>query len=357
MKLNAKTKQLLSAASFAAQSLKTRTTLPILDFLLVKPVENGVRFYGTNLDIMTSQFCPADVGTMDPFLVPSTLFISLLSSATGEDAQITVDGAKVTVEIEMLKAALGTMPASDFVPIEDVIGTEMEFRAEDLESHFSKVVWAASTDPLNRAILCGVNLKIGDGMAKFAATNGKCLTQSTQPMQGDGDYIIPTQAVSIVMAACDHCQNPVKITGNDRKIRFNFGDREIASKLIEGNYPDYQRYMGSDDHVPVEVSRKDLMGVMRRVKLFSTEANFGSVFDFNGTLTVSTENAINSFRESIACKCSTPNKIKLNHEDILNIASRVSGDAVHIGVKDSLSPISVKDGGFTAVSMPLILNK
>lgn len=357
MKLNAKTKEFLKAASFAAQSSKAKSTIPILEFLLVDPVENGVKIHGSDNETFSSCFCVADISDPEPFCVPSALFISLLSSASGEDIQITTEKGRVNIEIELMKTSLGSYPATEFPKIPEVTGVSFTMSPKNLSAHLDRVAWCASKDTLQRYNLCGVNFQTKNGFISMVATDGKNLAESREKSDLEFGFTLKSSMVPIVSSACEHCQPDVSISVSEKMVKFDFGGCEIIGSLINGSFPDWKGLVPVEKKIKTSISRKTFMEAMRRVKLFSNDMNFGATFEFNGALTITTQNAINSHQETIACTPCEPFRIRLNHESLLNIASRVGSDQVTIEALDHLSPVVITDGDFMALTMPLRIDK
>jgi DNA polymerase-3 subunit beta len=168
------------------------------------------------------------------------------------------------------------------LPSIDEINT-IEFPLPTFRNMMSKVLYSVSMDETKRE-LCGVLLQ-GDGRTfRMVATDGRRLGQAEIEIPAGfdkfNDVIVPAK----VMRELHKFQNPdmvLKMTVCRTQVVFTLDDITYTSRLIEGNYPDYNKVVPSEKCCTIKVDTdlllKNLRGIMpiAREVSFTVKCRFG----------------------------------------------------------------------------------
>ena len=175
------------------------------------------------------------------------------------------------------EANVAGIDAEDFPPIPAVSGGQsFSIPAGLLKQAINEVVFAAAPDD-TRPVLAGVLLKMGGGTLTLAAADGFRLAVRTVELPEGGpdlQMIVPaktlTEVARLLSDASDD-QVAINTTPNGNQIYFAFGKTEITSRLIEGQFPDYQRIIPPDAKTKVKVSTTDFLRATRAAAVFARD--------------------------------------------------------------------------------------
>lgn len=138
----------------------------------------------------------------------------------------------------------------------------------------SQVVRSASTDD-TRPVLTGVLMSADKDGLSLVSTDSYRLALSELPdskLLGEGtSVLVPSRALAEVQKAIgDHDQVTLRLS--DRLAEFEVGNMRVSTRLIDGDYPNYQNLIPGTDGNMLQVERERFMEALRRVKLFAQQS-------------------------------------------------------------------------------------
>jgi DNA polymerase III subunit beta len=171
--------------------------------------------------------------------------------------------------------------------------------------------------------------------------------------------IVPRKTVQELRKLLEETTDTVRIELSDTKIRFEFDQGVLTSKLIDGTFPEYDRVIPAGNDKILEIDCRLFAEAVDRVSTISTEKSRAVKLSVeHGTLTLSATSPENgtALEEIEVGYTSTPLEIGFNSRYLLDIAQQIAGDGVQFILADSGSPTIVRDAGdFSAlyVLMPM----
>jgi DNA polymerase-3 subunit beta len=163
---------------------------------------------------------------------------------------------------------------SEFPPLPNFEGAKtFKIPQADLKNGLKKTSFAISTDE-TRYVLNGIFTSFRDGKMTLVATDGRRLAMVDAdlefPASHETDVIIPSKAVQEIQRLLGDA-GEVEVKLSDSQISFTVGDSLLASKLIEGNYPNYRQVIPGDSNERVVIGREALLETVRRVSILSSD--------------------------------------------------------------------------------------
>jgi DNA polymerase-3 subunit beta len=203
--------------------------------------------------------------------------VALLDHGQKVQLELNAKTHKVHLACGRYEANIAGIDAEDFPPIPSVNGgPSFSIPAATLKEAISGVVFAAAPDD-TRPVLAGALLKMGGTSLTLAAADGFRLAVRTLELPDGGpelSMIVPaktlTEVARLLSDAADESVS-LNTTPNGNQIYFAFGKTEITSRLIEGQFPDYQRIIPSDTKTRVKVSTTDFLRATRAAAVFARD--------------------------------------------------------------------------------------
>lgn len=163
------------------------------------------------------------------------------------------------------------VPTSDY-PLIDFAKPEESFVLSANELHQMIVQTSfATTDRENRPILTGVNVTLENGRLTFAATDSNRLARKTLTIDNENNinFIIPASSLQKIARIIDR-NTDVEVAVSDKKVQFYFEDMIIQNRLIDGIFPDTNRFIPNTYQTIITLDSRDLLNAIGRASFIKS---------------------------------------------------------------------------------------
>src|SRR5690242_20144313 len=202
MRVTCRPSVLGQALQVVSRAISSRTTLPILNNILIETTSEGLALTATNLEIGIRKLVPAEIGSEGSTTAPARLLTDFVSTLPDEDLEMTLDGATQSLNLRCARfdTHIKCIEAEEFPPgPRPDEGDRLEVALEDLVRAVEQTQMAASTDEA-RPVLTGVLVQVQGGSLTLAATDGHRLAVRKLPANGANDLeaslIVPARALA-----------------------------------------------------------------------------------------------------------------------------------------------------------------
>ena len=234
------------------------------------------------------------------------------------------------------------------------------------------VAYAQSTDE-TRYILNGVYFNFRDGKLSLVATDGRRLALVSKelevPATSAGAIILPAKTVNELARMLDKGEK-LKISFNDRRAAFQINTDKDASgltdsiylysKVVEGNYPNYQQVIPKETHQRIKLERELFLQCIHRAALVCSEKSNSVKLKLTSNLLEITAQShdFGEAHESMAIGYSGPDlQVAFNPSFMMDPLKALNKDEVFLELKDEVSPGVFKTlDSFICVIMPVRLS-
>ncbi|WP_293857379.1 DNA polymerase III subunit beta [uncultured Alsobacter sp.] len=266
--------RLSDALKVVASATEAKSTIPILANVLIVADSDGLHVTGTDLDVrLQTKVADADVQQSGRTTVALSSLRTLVSKLP-KDAMVTAtaDGATIQVASGKSRYKLNTLPADDFPDMEGIEDKGVvKLDADGFTHLFDRIAFAISTEE-TRYYLNGIYVHERAGKLYGVATDGHKLALAGWTLDGTWPQgvIVPTKAIKAATAAFP---KGCEIATNGQRISFRAGDVVLMSKLIDGTFPDYMRFIpqASDDNTVIRVDRETFGSAIARLRSIMSE--------------------------------------------------------------------------------------
>jgi DNA polymerase-3 subunit beta len=280
MKLECSQEDLAEGLGVVGRVVPSKSTLPVLSNVLLSTRDGELQLTANNLELSVARRVPAAIAREGQITLPARLlsdYIAFLEHGQKVDLELNPKTHKVHLACGRYVANIAGIDAEDFPPIPEVSGGQsFAIPAGTLKEAINGVVFAAAPDD-TRPVLAGALLKMGNGSLTLAAADGFRLAVRTIDLPDGGpelQMIIPAKTlVEVARLLSDSSEEQVEIntTPNGNQVYVAFARTEITSRLIEGQFPDYQRIIPPDAKTRVKVSTTDFLRATRAAAVFARD--------------------------------------------------------------------------------------
>ena len=343
----------------------SRTTLPVLNNVLIRVDEGKVSLTTTNLDMAVVDYLPVASSKNGVVTVPAKLLAEFVANLPkGEKVQIRAEGTKVTTVAGKYSSTVNGTPADDFpeLPgIDEEKAVRFKIGVDEFKVGINQVNIETSND-MTRPALTGVYFNTFENALYIAATDGYRLAERKfiEKVQAEVAAIVPASSLSEVMRSISDEVEEIEILFDETQVRFRLGEIEITSKLIDGSFPDYRQLIPKKMEQEIVLDKNELVRVTKLAALFAREVG-GSVAcetrKEKGTFAVAA--IANEFGENdseIEAEVLEDAKVTLNSKFLIDAINALEETKLTFGISGKLSPVLIrneKSQKYTHIIMPL----
>lgn len=367
---------LAEALGAAIGVVEARTTIPILANVLLTADHGRLRIRATDLDMeidLAAQVTRTQ--TEGSVTVPAAVLHQLVRKfPAGAEIGLTLmaDRGRLRVACGRAHYDLPVLPADDFPLFGDNLIGGMPIEAQVLKRALTRVRFAMSTEE-TRYYLNGVFLHREDERLMFVATDGHVLAREAVPLPPQaGEFpgvILPRKFVGEALRLLPDTSEgeDCHLVVTERRVALFLPDgTRLASKLIEGTYPDYKRVIPAGHPHTAELPRAALAAAIERAAvMLERKGGNGLRLAFGpGTLALSGYTEAKGYAsERLDIRLdSGPARLEIgvNAGLLADVVARFGGDTLFMSFGDASAPMLFRDGAeegpALAVVMPMRLN-
>jgi DNA polymerase III subunit beta len=279
VKLSVMQENLARGLSVVSRAVSSRSTLPVLANVLLRTEDAGLKLTATNLEIGITYWVPGKIETDGATTVPARLLTDLVSSLpSAERVDLELQGADTLhVRAGRFATHVKGIDADEFPSIQ-AAGERPTTRVSQkvLKRALDETVFAAASDEA-RPILTGVLARFeGDKLTLAAADNYRIAVRTI-------DVLDPVEAVSVVIPAralnelsriLADTDDPVELVLAQAKnqVLFHLEGVDIVSRLIDGQFPNYQQVLPAAHTTRAEIDREELLRAVRPAALIASSS-------------------------------------------------------------------------------------
>jgi DNA polymerase-3 subunit beta len=353
--------------SVVSRAVSNRS-LPVLTNVLLKTEDAGLKLTATNLEIGITYWVPGKIETDGATSVPARLLTDLVNSLPGgEPINLELgDGETLHIRAGRFESNIKGIPADDFPTVQTAGERPITRVAQKvLRQALDETAFAAASDEA-RPILTGVLARFeGDQLTLAAADNYRIAVKTLtvlDPVE-ETSVVIPARALHELARVLADTDDPVSIVlaHSRNQLLFHLEGIDLVTRLIDGQYPNYQSVLPSSHATRAVLDREELLRAVRPAALIAHESanivKLGVGLDGDGAITVSANAEVGDHVGRVeAAVEGDGTTIAFNARFLADVLQNVDADQFALELNGPLSPGVFKpigDDRYVHVVMPL----
>jgi DNA polymerase-3 subunit beta len=266
--------QFVKSTSLVGQAVSIRPNLPVLGNFLLKTSPGALEITATNLETTISEKIPVKTDEAGETTVPARLLIDLCQVAVGEKISLETEKDNLIVKVGAACANLSTIAPSEFptpAPFVEEGGLVLERKV--WQELVSAVAFCASPEG-GRPVLSGILLQATGSTLNLVATDGYRLAKKEVKLKGSLLAIIPARTLSDANKALEAQEDEtveIGVNKDKNQLRLQTKDLTITTRLLEGDYPNYEQIIPTSFVTELRCSTKELADAIKLASLFARE--------------------------------------------------------------------------------------
>lgn len=348
-------KELLTHAVQTVQkAVATKSTLPILTGIYLSAKDNQLELQATDYEIGISCKIDAQIEEEGTIVLSGRYFQEVVRKLPGETIEITSSKTDNTIQItsDTSQFNLLSLPAEEFPVLQQIAnGNEVSIKDSVLRELIKKTVFACAADEA-RPIFTGGLLEVKENTIKMVATNTHRLALKKYDydtnLLSDLIHVIIPAKILVEIARLLITDNLINVTlcCQKNQISFIFNNVYIVSRLIEGQYPDYNKVIPQSFTTKVELPSSHFLDAVERVSLLARDGDYNVIkLQFKKDTVIITSN-----NPDIGKACETVPalneggelEIAFNAKYVTDILKNIDSEKLIFCLNTSLSPACIQ---------------
>jgi DNA polymerase-3 subunit beta len=348
--------------------VERKNSIPILSNVLAEARSGELRISATDLDVSLRCGCAAQVVEEGAVTLGAKKLYEIVRSLPDSDVSVKVEGdAWARIKCERVEFKMAGLPREDFPSIPEArAGKAVDIPVGVLRSLIQRTSFAITAEDA-RYYLAGALLVLDKEAAAMVATDGHRLAWAqkgaTLKVAEPTRVLVPRKAITELARLVEDMggDEAVSFQQGEGHLIFTAGGRTLASKMVEAQFPAYEKVVAVTGDKKVSVGREVLQSAIRRVSLLSSERGRAVRLSLEeGRLEVSASSPeLGEARESLPLEYAGENvEIGFNAQYLLEFLGVVGTAEVALEVKDAesqgiLRPVGEEGGDYRYVVMPM----
>ena len=363
MKIKSPRQDLIKGIQTVQNVISSRTTLPILANILLEAKKDTLKLTATDLDTAISCIIPIQTIEEGSITLPAKRFGDIIKELP--EQEITVSARKNNlVSIDCKKAFFKVMglPREEFPKLPVVKDKESITIEQSIMKNMLNMTSFATSHDETRYILNGILFDIKDSKIKLVATDGRRLALIEKeldiPKQFHKKIIVPTKAIQELNRVLTD-EGEMKMFFTQNQISFEAGKVVIISRLIEGEFPQYEQVIPKERKDKIKLDRTAFLAAARRANILTSQDSQAIKIDlFKNRMIVSKNTPdIGEAREELEVEYKGDDiSIGFNPGYLIDVLKNLDLDKVRLELTDPTKPGVIRtQDNFIYVVLPMQL--
>jgi len=362
MKFTINQSDLYQAINIVQKAVSRKETLPILSGIYLETNKNkGLHLMANNLELGIEYWIDAEVEDECAIVLPANNLISLVRELPSENIVFNIDMDSFQAEIKCLESEfiIKGFDPEEFPSLPSLETSNfMKINGKILKSMIEKVKFSISNNQTQPA-LTGTLFEINKESMALVATNTYRLAcykvKNKTNLENKHSFIIPGETISNLNSLLTGDED-LEMIFNKNYAKFKFNDIILISRLIEGQFPNYEQVIPDKYNTSIIADKIKLNNSAKRASLIANVVNLNIVDE--SLIIESTESESGHAHEKVDIKIDGPEQnINIDANYLLDVIKVMDEEEINIKLIDSINPLAVKikneNEDYTYLIMPV----
>jgi len=306
MKLVFTKSNLNKAVGIVMKAVPTRTTMNILECILIDATTNEIKFTGNDMELGIETIVEGEIIEKGKIAIDAKLFSEIVRKLPDNDITLTTDSNNnALITCEKSKFNIAGKSGDDFSYLPTIIKDKMITLSQfQLKEVINQTIFSIAINDNNK-MMTGELFEVNEGTLKVVGLDGHRIAIRNIKLEGRSDdvrVVIPgktLQEISKILNA--DAESFVNIYFTNNHVLFEFDQTHVVSRLIEGDYFKISQMLSNDYETKVSINKKEFLDSIDRANLLIREGDKKPIIIniLNGLLQVNVNSAIGALNEDI----------------------------------------------------------
>ena len=368
MEIICEKEKILKAINSVTKAVASKTTMPILEGILIQTNDKEIKFTTYDLEIGIEYIIESDVKEQGATVVNATMFSEIIRKLPDTEIHITVnENNLLVIECEGSLYKLATMNPEEFPELPKIeIENAIEIEQNNLKDMIRKTIFAVSTEE-NKPIFTGCLFEIKNNKLNVVAVDGFRLAWKSKFLQtaaNNFSVVIPGRTLNEINKILMDSFDNVKIGISKNQALFEMENCKIVTRLLDGEFLNYASVIPENWETRIRVDKANIQDCFERVSLISAssmekEKKYPVKVNVEiGKVTISCTNQTGDAKEEMFVETEGQNlEAGFNPKYFLDALRAIDDQEVFIDFGTSISPCIIRpvedNGDYIYMVLPI----
>ena len=360
--------KILKAINSVVKGVASKTTMPILEGILIQTNDNEIKLTTYDLEIGIEYVIECEVKEQGSTVVNAIMFSEIIRKLPDTEISISVNANNLLeIECEGSLYKLATMNPDEFPELPKIdIENSVEIEQNSLKDMVRKTIFAVSTEE-NRPIFTGCLFEIKNNKLNVVAVDGFRLAWKSKFLQkaaNDFSAVIPGRTLNEINKILNDSFDTIKIGVSKNQALFELENCKIVTRLLDGEFLNYASVIPESWETRIRVDKNSIQNCFERVSLISAssiekEKKYPVKVNVEiGKVTISCTNQTGDAKEEIFVETEGKNlEAGFNPKYFLDALRAIDDPEVFIDFGSSISPCIIRpteeNGDYIYMVLPI----
>ena len=369
MKIVCEKDKILKAINSVTKAVASKTTMPILEGILIQTNDKEVKLTTYDLEIGIEYVIDADVKEQGATVVNAIMFSEIIRKLPDTEINISLNEQNLLViECEGSLYKLATMNPEEFPELPQItVENSIEIEQNTLKDMIRKTIFAVSSEE-NRPIFTGCLFEIKNNKLNVVAVDGFRLAWKSKFLQNNSNdftAVIPGRTLNEVNKIILDSFDSVKIGVAKNQALFEMENCKLVTRLLDGEFLNYSSVIPENWETRVRVNRNNIQNCFERISLISAssiekEKKYPVKVSVEiGKVTISCTNQTGDAKEEMYVATEGQNlEAGFNPKYFLDALRAIDDEEINIDFGTSISPCIIRpvdEGDYIYMILPIRL--
>jgi len=269
------------------RAVPTKSELPILANVLIVAKDNQLKLSATNLSTTIVTHVGASIEKDGAITVPAKMLRDFIANLSSDTIEALLKEDVLHISSDITKSKFNGVSAEDYpdLPEEKADLQSLELSPQDFYQAVSAVSFCASLDD-SRPVFTGIYMNYDGSVITLAASDGFRLSETKlKPLNKKEKFVVVIPAKTLTDVARVYTDNVSPITfcldKNDNLAIFKQNDTIIATRILDGDYPDYTKIVPTTTSTKAEFFAHEFLEAVKLTDIFAKEADSALIMKIN----------------------------------------------------------------------------
>jgi len=368
MEFTVKKFDLLEELTLIQGVVERKTTIPILANVLVRSEGGELRIAATDLEIGLKSVCVSKTTVPGTITLPAKRLYEIVRALPDKEIKFKRGEANwVTVTCGSSRFRIAGLPQDDFPALPEPKTPVGKIPAGVLLKLITRTIFSISTED-SKYTLSGALLLLKPGAITMVATDGHRLahiekTEALDDISEEIKVLVPRKAMAELARMITESPDTEQIgfSRDDNHLFFDMGKRLLISRLLTGQFPNFEAVLPRNNDRIVTINREELSAAIKRVAILSDERSRSVKLSLgNGSLEITASHSdLGEAHETMEIEYDKePLQVGFNYQYLLDFLTTADEPDVSFEFKDSESAAQLRaqppsDYNYRYVVMPM----
>ena len=369
MKIVCQKDKILKAINSVTKAVASKTTMPILEGILIQTNDKEVKLTTYDLEIGIEYIIDADVKEQGATVVNAIMFSEIIRKLPDTEIKISLNEQNLLViECEGSLYKLATMNPEEFPELPQInIENSIEIEQNTLKDMIRKTIFAVSSEE-NRPIFTGCLFEIKNNKLNVVAVDGFRLAWKSKFLQNNSNNfaaVIPGRTLNEVNKIILDSFDSVKIGVAKNQALFEMENCKLVTRLLDGEFLNYASVIPENWETRITVNKNNIQNCFERISLISAssiekEKKYPVKLSVDvGKVTISCTNQTGDAKEEMYVSTEGQNlEAGFNPKYFLDALRAIDDEEINIDLGTSISPCIIRpvdEGDYIYMILPIRL--